>query len=60
MSKYLLLSPNDFMALESIKSRLYNDKKLSGDDRRDLANLIFAIIDRSDQLTEEDLTYMQR
>lgn len=48
------------MALESIKSRLYNDKKLSGDDRRDLANLIFAIIDRSDQLTEEDLTYMQR
>jgi hypothetical protein len=34
----------DFERLESVCKRLYNDKPLTGDERRDLANLLQIIL----------------
>jgi hypothetical protein len=37
----------DMRALAKVRERLYADKPLSGDDRRDLANALYALLHRA-------------
>jgi hypothetical protein len=40
------VDPDDLARLQGIASRLYDDRPLTPDDRRDLANLIRLLTDR--------------
>jgi hypothetical protein len=41
----------DMRLLEEVKTRLYEDKPLSGDQRRDLANTLDAVLDKAVDLS---------
>jgi len=44
---YYAIDADDYARLQRINSRLYDDRPLSPDDRRDLANLMRVILDRA-------------
>lgn len=50
-----LIEPIDLDVLREINICLYNDRPLSGDQRRDLANLMRTIVDRAQAVKASDL-----
>lgn len=46
-----LVEADDFAKLRAINKRLFDDRALSSDQRRDLANLMFVILDRAEPTT---------
>lgn len=50
-----VFSDGDFRVLESVKKRLYSDAPLTGDDRRDLANTLDAVLAQAIAASEEEL-----
>ena len=52
---YHIITEQDYNALQEIVSVLYSDKKLTGDDRRDLANCARSILWRAVEVSEDDL-----
>ena len=45
----------DFNRLRQINERLFTDRPLSPDERRDLANTMRVLLDRAQSLTADDL-----
>jgi len=49
----MLIDKAAFLSLRAIMTRLYDDRPLTGDERRDLANKMFAVLDGAIPITGE-------
>lgn len=49
------IEPQDFRNLRRINERLYDDRPITPDQRRDLANLMHTLLERAEPLTQADV-----